>query len=130
MQQPALYIPGSTVLPRLKKCCLKLSKLNATRTNTDNMLGAAVIYSALGDLYSKMGQTLVAAEYRKKCRQMQAEQCGDNKLMLFLNLVADIWPKYHSGDKGGCLSDIDAIESVVESMKGMYNIDSFNAVAA
>lgn len=125
----ATYVTAGIIYTRLnrfaeaEKMLLKAVDY-VTRTNTDNMLGAAVIYSALGDLYSKMGQTSVAAEYRKKCRQMQAEQCGDNKLMLFLNLVADIWPKYHSGDKGGCLSDIDAIDSVVESMKGMYNIDN------
>lgn len=95
-----------------------------TRTNTETLSNSIVVYNSLGDLYSKMGQAAIADEYREKCKQLQAEQSGDNKLMKFLNLVVGVWPKYHRGDKVGCLADIDEIESIIGSMSKMYNIDN------
>ena len=124
----AAYVTAGIIYTRLnrfaeaEKMLLKAVDY-VTRTNTDNMLGTAVLYAVLDNLYSKMGQTAVAAEYRRKSKQIQAEQYGDNKLVMFLNLVADIWPKYHSGDKGGCFADIIKLEEIISSMGNMHNVD-------
>ena len=95
-----------------------------TATGMENMPNSVVVYNALAELYSKMGQTAKADEYREKNKQLQAELHGGNSLVALMNLQSDLWPKYFSGDKDGCLSDIDTIESFVETMKDMHNIDN------
>lgn len=94
------------------------------RMNGGDMALGVIIYNALAELYSKMGQYALAADYRAKCETLQADRYGDNKTVATLNLLSGLWPKYWSGDKEGCLSDINAIEEIIVAIGNKGNVDA------
>ncbi len=125
---PAALVTAGQVyikLNRLADAEKVLSKaLDCSMALNDGGLAQLIqTYTALGELYSKMGRYSLVDEYRRKSEQLQVDHYSDNEVVVMMNSINGLWAKYQAGNKEECLAAIDNADRIIGSIKNFINLD-------